>query len=359
MYDGVMNKYGDYVMKQAGFFEIEDCYARLDKAGDPLAGLDAVVDWNGLEALMSGITFDAHTNGGKGGRPPLSGLMMAKVLILQACNNLADDRTEFLINDRLSFKRFLGLGVNDKSPDAKAIWLWRERVRHSGLHERIFAWFEGELVRAGFEAKGGQIVDATFVPTHKPTGTHKKQLRDEVPLTEDQARQIDADATFVKKGDVSYHGYKNHTNVDREHKLIRVHDTTTASAHDSRKFADVLLEPTADAQAEDRAVWADSAYRSAEAEAMLAAKNLASNVHERACRNTPLTDLQKAANRLKSTVRARVEHIYGHMETAMGGLTIHTIGLARAKVKVTFKNLAYNMQRFVFLASRRRQEQCA
>ena len=346
-------------MKQTGFFEIEDCYARLDAAGDPLAKLDSVVDWSGLEMLMRGITFDVDSNGGKGGRPPLSGLMMAKILILQACNNLADDRTEFLINDRLSFKRFLFLGVNDKSPDAKAIWLWRERVLHSGLHEKIFAWFESELVRAGFEAKGGQIVDATFVPTHKPTCTDKKQLRQETPLTEAQARQIDDAATFTKKGDVSYHGYKNHTNVDAKYKLIRKQKTTTASVHDTQKLEDVLAEPSADAASEDKNVWADSAYRSAEAEAMLAAKNLTSQVHERAYRNTPLTELQKAANRLKSSVRARVEHVYGHMETAMGGLSIHTIGIARAEVKVTFKNLAYNMQRFAFLHSRQRQEQCA
>ncbi len=346
-------------MQQRGFFEIEDCYARLDAAGDPLSKLDAVLDWSGLESLMRGVIFERDSNGGKGGRPPLSGLMMAKILILQACNNLADERAEFLINDRLSFKRFLGLGVNDKSPDAKAIWLWRERVLHSGLSEKIFAWFEGELVRSGFEARAGQIVDATFVPTHKPTGTHKGQLREEVPLTEAQARQIDMQATFTKKGDVSYHGYKNHTSVDAKYKLIRKAETTTASVHDSQKLADVITPPPPEASEEDRKLWADSAYRSAEAEAMLAAKNLISNVHERAYRNTPLTDLQKAANRFKSIVRARVEHVYGHMETAMGGLAIHTIGLSRAKVKMTFKNLAYNMQRFVFLQSRRRQEQCA
>lgn len=346
-------------MKQAGFFEIEECYARLDAAGDPLAGLDAVVDWSGLGTLMRGITFERGSNGGKGGRPPLSGLMMAKILILQACNNLADERAEFLINDRLSFKRFLGLGVNDKSPDAKAIWLWRERVLHSGLHEKIFSWFEGELAKSGFEAKGGQLVDATFVPTHKPTGTHKKQLREEVPLTPEQARQIDDDATFTKKGNATYHGYKNHTGVDAKYKLIRKAETTTASVHDSQKLEDVITPPPPDASEEDRKLWADCAYRSAAVEAMLAEKNLISNVHERAYRNTPLTELQKATNRMKSSVRARVEHVYGHMETAMGGLTIHTIGLARAQVKVTFKNLAYNMQRFVFLTSRRRQEQCA
>jgi IS5 family transposase len=355
---GIINEW-EIVMKQAGFFEVEDCYARLDKAGDPLSKLDAAVDWSGLDRLMSGIAFEAQSNGGKGGRPPLSGLMMAKILILQACNNLADDRTEFLINDRLSFKRFLGLGVNAKSPDAKAIWLWRERVLHSGLHEKIFAWFESELCRAGFEARDGQIIDATFVPTHKPSGKHKKQLQEEAPLTESQARQIDDDATFTKKGNATYHGYKNHTSVDVKWKLIRKDETTTASVHDSRKLEAVLTPPSANATDEDRRLWADSAYRSAEAEVMLAAKNLTSEVHERAYRNRPLTELQKAANRIKSTVRARVEHVYGHMETAMGGLMIHTIGLARAKVKMTFKNLAYNMQRLVFLTKQRRQEQCA
>ena len=124
-------------MRQCGFFEIEDCYSRLDAAGDPLAKLDSVVDWIGFEALMLGILFDRDRDGGKGVRPLLCGLMMAKLLILQACNNLSDERAEFLINDRLSFKRFLGLGVNDKSPDAKSIWLWRERVVHSCLHEKF------------------------------------------------------------------------------------------------------------------------------------------------------------------------------------------------------------------------------
>jgi IS5 family transposase len=308
---------------------------------------------------MEGITFDRDVNGGKGGRKPLSGLVMAKLLILQACNNLSDDRAEFLINDRLSFKRFLKLGVNEKSPDAKTIWLWRERVQYGGLHEKIFAWFEGELVRAGFEAKGGQIVDATFVPTHKPSGTHKKQLAEEIPLTPSQAEQIDRDATFTKKGNVSHHGYKNHTNVDVKWKLIRGMETTTASVHDSQKLEATLTVPAVDASEEDRKVWGDSAYRNAEAEAMLVEKNLISEIHERSYRNRPLTDLQKSANRLKSKVRARVEHVYGHMETSMGGMMIHTIGLARAKVKVAFKNLAYNMQRFAFLELRRRRESCA
>ena len=297
-------------MYQGGFFEVADAYARLDKAGDSLAKLDAVVDWSGLETLMKTLSFDAQNNGGKGGRPPVCGLLMAKILILQSCNNLADDATEFLINDRLSFKRFLGLRVSQKSPDARTIWLWRERVVHSGLQAKIFAWFEGELARAGYAAKGGQIVDATFIPTHKPTGKQQKQLADEVPLTRAQACQIDDDASFTKKGNATYHGYKNHTNIDREHKLIRASEVTTASVHDSQKL-DGLLNKNAD----EKEVWADSAYRSEAQELRLSADELVSRIHERAYRNHPLTDEQKTENHVKSSVRARVEHVYGHMNT--------------------------------------------
>jgi IS5 family transposase len=347
------------MMYQGGFFEIEDCYARLDKAGDPLASLDAMVNWHGLSLIMDGVSLEVKNNGGKGGRPPLSGLLMAKILILQACNNLADDRAEFLINDRLSFKRFLGLGVNDKSPDAKTIWLWRERVKHGGLHEKIFAWFEGELCKAGYAAKGGQIVDATFVPTHQPAGKYKKQLAQEIPLSARQSEQIDPDATFTKKRNESHHGYKNHVRIDARHKLIRAAETTTASLHDSQKFEDMLAPASAQPEAEENAVYADSAYRSTETEANLAAAGLNSQVHERAYKNKPLTPEQKAKNREKSRIRVRVEHMFGHMNTAMHGLMIHTIGLARAKVKVTFKNLAYNMQRFAFLMRQRQQHQCA
>lgn len=346
-------------MYQLGFLDVNDAYARLDAAGDPLVSLDTLINWRGLAVLMQGISFDANSNGGKGGHKPLSGLLMAKILILQACNNLGDDRMEFLINDRLSYKRFLGLSLSQKSPDAKTIWLWRERMLYSGLHEKIFAWFEGELVKAGFEAKGGQIVDATFVPTHKPTGKHKKKIAEEAPLTAAQAQPIDPDATFTKKGGVTYHGYKNHTGVDAKRKLIRKQTTSTASVHDSQKLEDILIPQPADASEEDRVVWGDAAYPSEEVLAMLAAMNIICKIHERAYRNKPLTACQKATNRVKSRMRARVEHVYGHMNTAMGGLMMHTIGIGRAKVKITLKNLAYNMQCFVFLASQRRQGSCA
>ena len=174
-------------MRQGSFFEDPRVYARLDAAGDPLQKLDTFVDWSGLSPLLEPLRFES---GAKGGRPGLDPLMMVKCLILQSLYNISDEACEYQINDRLSFKRFLGLPAGAKAPDAKTIWLYRERIKHSGLHEKIFAWFAGCLEAAGYAAKEGQMVDASFVPVHKPTGKHAKQLQEEIPLTEAQNRQI-------------------------------------------------------------------------------------------------------------------------------------------------------------------------
>jgi IS5 family transposase len=329
---------------QAGLFDIDDCYTRLDKAGDPLVALTKSIDWSGLSELMKTIKFECQDNGNKGGRRPLDGLMMAKILILQSYNNLSDENCEFLINDRMSFKRFLDLRFNQKSPDAKAIWLWRERIKHSNLHEKIFSWFEGQLTKAGFVANEGQIIDATFVPTHKPSGKHKKQLKEGFELTSAQASQVDPDATFTKKAGKHHHGYKNHIQIDNKYKLIRKAEATTASMHDSQKFDDLLANNNL-----SKDVWGDSAYRSTKTEVDLTAQGFTSHINERAYRNKPLTLEQKLANHKRAKVRARGEHPFAFMNNSMGGLMIHTMTLARAKVKIIFKNLVYNMWRFAYL----------
>lgn len=334
---------------QIGFFEISDSYSRLDKAGDPLVSLNNFIQWKTLQPYLNKLTFETSE---KGGRPSLDKLLIVKCLLLQSLYNLSDDALEYQINDRLSFKRFLGLSQAQKSPDAKTFWLYRERIKFKGLETKIFDWFLGQINAAGYTAREGQIIDASFVPTHLPTGKHKKQFKEEIPLTENQKSQIDTDATFTKKNSETHHGYKNHIQIDKKNKFIRKEKTTTASTHDSQVFEEILSNDNDDA---DKNIWADSAYRSRDAEEMLANKGFTSQVIERAYRNTPLDDAQKSRNKLKSKVRARVEHVFGHMKTAMGGLMIHTLGLARAKVKVTFKNIAYNMQRFVFMQKKNLQ----
>ena len=105
---------------QFGFWDVEERYALLSKAGDPLERLDAVVPWDVFRKPLAKAL--KRFDGSKGGRPPFSPLTMFKILVLQALYDLSDDQAEFVINDRLSFMRFIGIELGDKVPDAKTIW---------------------------------------------------------------------------------------------------------------------------------------------------------------------------------------------------------------------------------------------
>jgi IS5 family transposase len=96
-------------------------------------------------------------------------------------------------------------------------------------------------------------------------------------------------------------------------------------------------------------LYADAAYRSAETEAKLRTRGLRSRVHERACRSRVLSKAQERANRQKSKIRARVEHVFGAQQTSPGGRIVRTIGIMQAKAKIGLQNLAYNIRRLVTL----------
>ena len=170
----------------------------------------------------------------------------------------------------------------------------------------------------------------------------RRRARQEKPA---KNAQKDKDARWTEKHDHSFYGYKNHIGIDRMHKLIRRYAETDASVHDSQKLDDVLDKSNTGAE-----VWADSAYRSAEIEAKLEAQGYTtSRVHRRARRNQPLSRREQAGNTTRSRVRARVEHVFGHQHTSMGGTIVRTIGIVRARAKIGLMNLVYNISRLVQL----------
>jgi transposase, IS5 family len=116
----------------------------------------------------------------KGGRPALDHVLMFKALILQAMHALSDERTEFLIKDRLSFMRFLGLGLADAVPDANTIWTFREALKKADAIDGLFRRFDEALRSEGFLAMSGQIVDAMIVATPKQRNTieEKKAIKE-------------------------------------------------------------------------------------------------------------------------------------------------------------------------------------
>lgn len=98
----------------------------LTRLGDPLERLDKVIPWEMSRPTLS--TALNRTVNPNGGRPPYDIILMFKILVLQRFYNLSDDQTEYQINDRMSFGRFLGLSLGDTVPDAKTIWHFREQL---------------------------------------------------------------------------------------------------------------------------------------------------------------------------------------------------------------------------------------
>lgn len=335
-------------MAQMGFFDLSDRYASLDAKKDPLIEINAVVPWDEFRPLLERVWRKPDEDRkSRAGRKPMDVVLMFKALVLSALYNLSDDQIEYQVRDRLSFMRFLGLGLGDRVPDAKTVWLYREALAKAGMVDELFAQFDGYLARRGYIARGGQILDASIVPV--PHNHNKREENvaikaGEVP--EDWEKkpakrsQKDVDARWTKKHGTSHYGYKNHVNVDQKHKLIRRYHVTDAAVHDSQAVDRLLTRGNTGS-----GVWADAAYRSAEIEATLKARKLTSHIHRKGKRGKPLTQQAQKSNRTKSTVRVRVEHIFGAQANDMGGTLVRTIGLVRAKAKIGMKNLAYNMRR--------------
>ena len=344
-------------MGQLGFFDLSRRYEGLDKQNDPLAALAPLIPWEAFRPCLR-AAFTEHgprTSPGDrksaAGRKPWDELVIFKALVIQALYNLSDEQTEYQVRDRLSFMRFLGLGIENRVPDATTLWLYREALVKAGAVEALFAEFDAYLRQQGYLAMGGQIIDASIVAA--PIQRNSRDDNAAIKVGQRPAgweghpakrRQKDCDARWTKKHGRSYYGYKNHLGIDRRHKLIRRYRVTDAARHDSQEL-DAVLDPSNTSSE----VWADSAYRSAEIEAGLAERRMRSRIHRRPTRNRPLSAREQRGNTSRSRVRARVEHVFGHQASAMGGKLVRTIGLARARMKIGMQNLAYNISRFVHL----------
>jgi hypothetical protein len=132
---------------QPGFFDMSDRLRALSAKGDELERIAALVDFQqfrpGLEQTVP------RSDGSKGGRPAFDHVLMFNILLLQAMHSLSDERCEYLIKDRLSFMRFLGLGLADPVADANTIWTFREALKRAGAVQVLFARFDTTLRAAG------------------------------------------------------------------------------------------------------------------------------------------------------------------------------------------------------------------
>jgi IS5 family transposase len=350
---------------QPGFFDIDERLQRLSRLGDHLEAFAAAVDFEMFRADL--VTALDYSDGSQGGRPRFDPVMMFKILVIAAMDNLSDERAEFLINDRMSFMRFLGLSLAERVPDARTIWLFREKLTKAGAIEGLFARFDQALRASGFIAMSGQIVDATLVsaPKQRNTEDEKKAIKagripEEWKAKPAKLRQKDRDARWTVKFSkaktkkdgskppcdiaIPVFGYQNHIAIDRGFGFIRTWQATDAAAYEGARLREGLLDKSNTASS----VWADTAYRSAANETFMERNGFVSRVHRKKPKGKPMPDAVRLANAEKSKVRSRVEHVFAEQKDRMG-LFIRTIGIARAKVKIGMANLVYNFKRMIFL----------
>jgi len=333
---------------QPSFFDLDNRHEQLEALGDPLPKLNQIVDWEAFRPILQKIRHKEAK--GPGGRPAYDVVLMFKILVLQHLYNLADEQTEYQIRDRYSFCRFLDISPEGKVPDARTIWVFREALKEHDLVDELFAQLDAQIKTAGYIPRQGQIVDASMVAAPRQRNSREdnaKIKQGEVPEgwedNPNMRRQKDLDARWTKKHGQTYYGYKNHVSIDRKHKLIRHFEVTPASVADNQVI-DVLLDP----ENTSADIWADAAYRSKAQEAKLKAAGYRSHVHTKGQANKPVSACQQRANRKRSKVRSRVEHVFAAQQ-AMGGKLVRTIGLERARVKVAMMNIVYNLKRWCWL----------
>ena len=333
-----------------GLFDYEFQLEKINKHNPPLNRLNEVIDWEMFRKPIEEALYVEPK--APGGRPPYDKLMMFKILILQKYYNLSDEQTEFQIKDRLSFMQFLGLQIGDNVPDEKTIWLFKEQLKEKGLSQKLFDLFANLLLQNNIVAKEGSIVDATFVdvPRQRNKKEHNQDIKaGAIPIEfskkdkngkRSKLCQKDTDARWMTKNKERHFGYKDHVNVDSQTKLITKYSVTSASPHDSTELENIVDET-------DNTLYGDSAYRSEKIEEYLKAKKIKSQIHEKGYRGKPLNTAQKESNRIKSKIRARVEHIFGFMTNSMhNALYMRSIGKERIESAVGLLNLTYNLFRY-------------
>jgi IS5 family transposase len=335
-------------MKQKGFFDETDRLQELSRLGDPLEKLNKNIKWEELRCILT-KTLKKEANG-LGGRPPFDYVMMFKILILQKLYNMADDKTEYQIKDRLSFQRFLGLQLCDSVPDAKTIWHFREKLNEAKILDTVFYRFVEQMEQKGIITRSGSIVDATFVdvPKQRNSKEENQEIKEgkipkEWQKEENRSKlaQKDTDARWATKNKETHYGYKNHVKIDKKSKIITKYRTTSAEVHDSQELQNLIEK------GKDKKVYGDSAYTGEEVQKCIP-EGVLNRIHEKGYRNRPLTKTQERNNTAKSRIRARVEHVFARMNQ-FGGIVIRTIGKKRAEFQIGLMTLTYNFTRYVYL----------
>jgi len=288
---------------------------------------EVMLPWDELAAPLAGIFVDSPC----GGRPHFPVVMFLKILLAQKWFNLSDPGAEEALADRISLRRFVGLSLEDVTPDETTIGDFRRALLAKELLADLFAKVNAFLDAHGLIIQEGTLVDATIVEA--PLGGKR----------EDDSSTADPCATHTVKAGRSYFGYKAHIATDRRG-LITDYVFDTAAPHDSRHIDQLTAQ-------EQTAVYADSAYMDQKRKATLESRGVFCGiVYRRVPGQKELTAQQRSHNHFVAGIRAFVEHPFAWMSQMGYGKTRYR-GLRRNALDFGLTALAYNLKRALSLVS--------
>jgi IS5 family transposase len=339
--------------KSRGLFDEQYRLEKLSKKQDPLERLSGHIDFEYFrKPLESALRPSLDLS--KGGRPAYDVVLMFKILILQRYYNVSDDAIEYAILDRLSFMRFLGLGINDSVPDAKTIWLFRDTLTQLKLVEKLFKHLDDQLDKDGVIVHKGKLIDASIVEVPITRNNHQENVdlkAGNIPAewhkeeNKHKLRQKDTDAKWTRKNNQNYFGYKNHIKADVKTKLITGFKVTSANVADN-KVVEGLLDKKEDG---GQPLYGDCAYHGKHMDKIYKQKGIVNKINEQGYRFKKITTAQEKENSRKSKIRVRVEHIFGFITNSMNGKFLKYRSFIRNQVGISLMNLTYNLFRLVQL----------
>jgi transposase, IS5 family len=294
--------------------------------------LNAAIEWETLAKPIRAVYRNAD-----GGSPAEPVVMMLKILMLQKWFNLSDPQAEEQLNDRVSFRRFVGLRGEELSPDETTIVKFRKRLREADLDRKLFDIVKRSMEQRGLLVKEGTLVDALILEAPKGRKTGEKDASGQDITTRDK------DASFTQKHGRSYHGYKGHVAADRSG-IVTDFEFSTASHHDSR-YIDELTKK------EKRAVIADAAYAEKDRRERLERKGVTAGIaFKRQRGQKELPPMLRKINRMIASIRAAAEHTMARLRK-WGAARTRYRGERRNRFDFAMTLVAHNLRRAMRLAA--------
>ena len=313
------------MQRQSGQQDFVDGFASGLGHNERLERIDELLEWSGIESSLQGVYSSTR------GRPSYPLLSLFKSLLLQQWYGLSDPGLEEALSDRLSFRRFVGLGLSEGTPDHSTLSRFRKALREQGAGEKAFSEVGRQLEARGLMLKQGTLIDASVVQAQAKKPPYEKGAG--------RGGEVDRDATWTRSRGKGVYGYKYHVGVDEGSGLIRRMSLSGAKTSDSEMAEGLIV-------GDEQAVYADRGYESRRRRQWLKSVGIKDRIMHRSHKyQRELPYWQQRRNALISRRRAPVEKVFGTLKRSYGYWRVRYYSLAANELQAQLLSIAYNLRR--------------